>query len=276
MFAVRVEEHDGTHRVQVLEPAAADWLERLAAEYRALRTATAVPLDLLKGLEMDVAQIRKRLVEVSVPTRTTSTLPQLAVERSDFGELAMAVAGVQFQAYVYGYRSIRDRELVHLPGRGIDQIGVREVIEDGRSVVYLSLGEAKVSSQAASPPGVVATGTDSLHVQHTDHITDRAVTSGKLWEAARKTVDPAAARLMFSAAWLWDEDEDGRLIVRCTSMLVRPSHGAIADAGPFRTAPSDYEPGEVDFMVLRVDTDDIEALVDDFLTAARTRPEDAA
>jgi len=268
------------HQVTVLEPQADDWLDTLAEEYRQLRTAAVVPLELLQGLEVSVQELQRRLQLRMLPTRRTGATRHLSVERSDLGELALAVAGQQFRDYLYGYRSVRDRELVQLPGRGIDQIGVRAATEDGQEVIYLSLGEAKVSAEAKTPPRVVHGARDSLHEQHIGHLTEREATSQKLWNARRQTTDPHTARLLASAAWLWDEDNDGRLIVRCTSMLVRPDHGSLGDAGPFQSSPSTYEPGEVDFMVLRVATNDIEALVDDFLLAAAAPPsspdEDAA
>src|SRR5207237_641083 len=59
----------------------------------------------------------------------------------------------------FGYKSLRDRELVQLTGRGIDAIGI-EVEENGD--IRLVLGETKLSDEAKSPPAVVDKGDDCL------------------------------------------------------------------------------------------------------------------
>lgn len=277
MFVVVEDEANGQHRFTLLEPNGADWLDRMAAIYRDLRTETIIPIEgvLFEGLEFDVGAIQRRLIETQVPARATARLP-LAVERSDFAEVALALAGDQLRQYVYGYRSTRDRELVALPGRGIDQIGVARATVGERTVVYLSLGEAKLSSQARTPPGVVQYGDDTLHAQHLGHLSERDATSGKIYSAARRATDSETQSLLFLAAHLWDGQASDSLVVRCTSMLVRPSTGVRDDAGDFRTTPEDFMPGEVDFMLLRLPNADVEEVIDQFQAlAARTDTDEA-
>jgi hypothetical protein len=247
----------------------------MAAIYRDLRTETIIPIAgvLFEGLEFDVAAIQRRLVETQVPARATTRLP-LAVERSDLAEVALALAGDQLRQYVYGYRSTRDRELVAMPGRGIDQIGVTQATVDDRTVIYLSLGEAKLSSQALTPPGVVQYGGDTLHAQHLGHLSEREATSAKIYSAARRATDSATQSLLFLAAHLWDEQASDSLVVRCTSMLVRPSTGVPEDAGSFRATPDDFLPGEVDFMLLRLPFADVEEVIDQFQARAARADED--
>lgn len=270
LFVVVEQESTGQHRFTLLEPNGPEWLRRVAAIYRDLRTQTAAPLtdDLLDGLDFDVTHVRRRMRETQVPSRDNGSPRQLSVARSDLAEVALAAAGEELRQYVYGYRSTRDREVVNLPGRGIDQIGVMQGRVGGRDVVYLSLGEAKLSSENRVPPRVVDTGDECLDQQHRKHFEDHAGTSAKIWEAGRKAHDRTTARLMMQAAHLWDIQKRESLVVRCTSMLVRPSRGTAADAGPFTSSPDDYAPGEVDFMMLRLDNDDVEEVIDAFIELA--------
>jgi len=269
---------DGVHRYRVMAPDHDEWLEGLAALYRELRTSTRVPLaDLgLAGIDgFDTKDLAVMLTRTQVPTRSTgSGSPKhLAVERSDIGELALAIVGDMIHGYAYGYRSVRDRELVQQPGRGIDQIGVKEVVLDsGDLACILSLGEAKVSVDKKSPPGVVDRSSDSLRVQHIGHLAEREESIRKVLSAGAKTSDRATAKQLMRAGMLWSNDSD-LLTVRSTSMLVRDRNHQVTDFGTFRSTPGDFDPGHIDFTILVIDTDDIEAVVDRFLELAH---EDAA
>lgn len=269
LFVVVQEDNSGQHRFTLLEPNGPLWVDRMAAIYRDLRTETRIPIAeaMYDGLDFDMGAIRKRMIETQLPTRHPER-SHLAVERSDLAEVALALAGEQLREYLYGYRSTRDRELVKLPGRGIDQIGVSKAIVAGRTVIYLSLGEAKLSSEKTSPPQVVNKGKDSLDAQHRGHLTE-AETAAKILSAAKNATDPTTQSLLFAAGLLWEKQGSDSLVVRCTSMLVRPSHGKATDAGPFRDTPDDYLPGEVDFMLLCLPYDDVEEAIDAFLTSAR-------
>lgn len=270
LFVIAEEDRDGCHRFTLLEPNGPEWLDRVARIYRDLRTATTTPLtsDLLDGLDFDLDLVERRLRETQLPVRRGGPARRLAVERSDLAEVALAAAGEELRQYIYGYRSTRDRELVQLPGRGIDQIGVAQGRIGERDVVYLSLGEAKLSSELRNPPRVVDTNEDCLDEQHRGHMRERDLTGKKIWDAGRRAHDTTAQRLFFHAAHLWDIQAPDSLVVRCTSMLVRPRHGALSDAGPFRSSPGRYAPSEVDFMLLRLDSDDVEGVVDEFLQRA--------
>lgn len=265
---------DGVHRYRIIEPNHADWLRGLADLYRELRTATRVPLSEidLSGLDFDTKDLSIALVETQLPKRFSGhpKVKTMAVERSDIGELVMALVGEVDHGYGYGYRSVRDRELVTLPGRGIDQIGVRELIDEvtsDRSYV-LSLGEAKVSADKKSPPGVVDAGKDCLRDQHLFHLSETELTRAKVISAARQTSDIDLARHLHIAAMLLKNGSD-KLTIRSTSMLVRNSSHQEADFGSFRSAADDYQPGHIDFTILVLDVEDIELLVDEFLSLAR-------
>lgn len=272
-FKTVAEWDDGVHRFRVIEPAHDAWLHDLATVYRELRTASRVPVeDLgLTGLEgFSIDDLKAALVETQVPTRSDGKQPKhLAVERSDIGELALALVGEMIHGYAYGYRSVRDRELVKLPGRGIDQIGVVEVeVADGERGIILSLGEAKVSVDKKSPPAVVDGAKDCLRIQHLAHLSEKEASLSNVLHAARHAADQNTARSLYRAGMLWRNGSD-KLTLRSTSMLVRDRNHAGTDFGSFRANPGDFDPGHIDFTILVIDTDNLESVVDDFLMRAR-------
>lgn len=261
------------HRYTLFVPNDSSWLDIVAEIYRDLRTQTRFPLSALtlNGIDVvDVDRIRQRLTETQVPERTTRTTSRhLAVERSDLAEVLLATLSEETHGYQYGYRSTRDRELVSLPGRGIDQIGVRRLEVGGLEVIDVCLGEAKVSSEGATPPRVVDANDDSLRNQHLAHLAEREHTGNKIWGASRHATDQETQSLLQLAASLWEEQCSDVLVVRCVSMLVRPSVGSEGDFGSHRDNPGDFEPAEIDFVILRLDDDDIETVIDDFVERAR-------
>ncbi len=273
-FKTLSEWDDGVHRYRVIAPDNDGWLDGLAALYRELRTTPRVPLaDLgLTGIEgFNLQELTHVIADTQIPQRSTGegAPKHLAVERSDVGELALAIVGELVHGYSYGYRSVRDRELVSMPGRGIDQIGVMEVeLVSGEFACILSLGEAKVSVDKKSPPSVVDTSSDSLRIQHRGHLAEKYDSIQKVIGAGRQTSDQKTALQLYRAGMLWRSDSD-LLTVRSTSMLVRDRHYKQSDFGTFASQPADFEPGHIDFTILVVDTDDIETVVDAFLQLAR-------
>jgi hypothetical protein len=133
LFSVaEIHDRDG-HHLRVLELQGADWLQRLAAEYRALRTGSRHPTVALSfdGIELlDTSAVERVLAQMAVPEHREGNF---AVTRSDFGEVMLGLANTELYGATYGYRSVRDRETVQLPGRGIDQIGV-EMLSDAAAV----------------------------------------------------------------------------------------------------------------------------------------------
>lgn len=259
------------HRFSILQPTDATWLPTLAKLYRELRTATNSPVSSISfnNVEvLDVTHVKARLNLSQVPQRHTGNF---AVERSDLAELALMIVGEELRGYSYGYRSIRDRELRDSPGRGIDQIGVRldESIDGGVLVqrIVLMLGEAKHSSSKKSPPAVVDASDDGLSKQHKKHLTNRTRTADQVWTASKNSADSGTAELLQLAAHFF-ETEDPHLTVVATNLLMRPALGSAADYGSFATAPADYEPAEIDFLLVRIPTDDVEIVVDEFLKLA--------
>jgi hypothetical protein len=176
--------------------------------------------------------------------------------------------------YGYGYQSIRDRELTGLPGRSIDQIGVRAATgDDGVTRLALMLGEAKVSSQAASPPTVVDSKKDSLSKSHLKQLAEIEQTTGKIVHAYRFCVDQEIQNLFGIAAVMFEQSHP-HLVVHATSVLVRPGNvGAVTDFGSYATKPDQFGDAVVDFYIVRASGDDLEALVDTFASLIADSPE---
>jgi hypothetical protein len=146
------------NRFQAIAPDDTNWLTIVADAYVGLRGECALPLtDIsLDGIRVvDVEHLRERIRNATIPTYVSGSTasgmpPRLGVVRSDFGEILCYMLNEHDHNTRFGYKSVRDRELTQLPGRGIDAVGV----EAGQPL-NLVLGEVKVSNENASPPQVV-------------------------------------------------------------------------------------------------------------------------
>jgi hypothetical protein len=234
------------YRVHAPDPET-DWVGELAREYVGLRTACGTPLvDVsLDGLEdiVDVTAIRARLHAAAIPRRRQGNFD---VVRSDFGETMAYSLLEQEYATKFGYKSVRDRELVQSPGRGIDAVGV----EEGAKLT-LVLGETKVSDEDRCPPRVVDENDDSMRNQHRGHMEDRTVTANKLLDWARRIPDPELQERFFRAALLLERDMWDRLRVVACCVLVRPAERfAKGDYGTFYSDAVDFAPADVRFLTV--------------------------
>lgn len=240
------------HHLRVYEPSDDDWLEQLAAEYQRLRTQSQAPVEPLsfEGVEvLDVEGVERMLIAACVPTYEPGNF---GVIRSDLAEVILATIQTDHYGCEYGYRGVRDRELIQLPGRGIDQIGV-EIIEtkDGTRIA-LVLGEAKASTQAACPPTVVDSAADCLRTQHLGHIEDFSTTLDKVKNASRHASSPLVAQSLRIAARLL-ELKDDRASVVAASLTIRPTGATVPDDfGSFHASPGDYGPARVRFMLVKL------------------------
>lgn len=238
-----------------------DWLTYLADRYRALRTETAIPLAnvRLDGIvALDTTELQARLNAAMIPNRRGGNFDVL---RSDFGEIiSHCLLEDSFQTR-FGYKSIRDRELIAFPGRGIDAIGVE--YEESSRRLTLVLGETKVSNEARNPPRVVDEADDCLQVQHGGHLTNLNETTRKVWQAGRHARDRDTQQLLFAAAASLEQGvtQNFRVVVYCC--LVRPNcRYQTQDFGTFRSAPNTYRPGAVRFAIFCVPDADIEGVID--------------
>ncbi|HEY4453179.1 MAG TPA: hypothetical protein VGN81_02605 [Pseudonocardiaceae bacterium] len=262
---VIAERHDiGNHQLRVLEPATADWLAVLAAEYRRLRTASDQPAAALSfdGLDLAVHEVAKILTATTVPHYEPGNF---GVVRSDLAEVILALVGETVYGSRYGYRSVRDRELVQRPGRGIDQIGV----EVAPTHLTLVLGEAKVSTEKKSPPGVVDRGDDCLRAQHLAHLHNRDATADKVWAASRRCADQQTQQLLRIAAELFRRRIDDKIRIVASSLLVRPSTARTPqDFGSFHRASADFQPAHIRFLLVRL-ADDVDEVAMEFARLSR-------
>lgn len=248
---------DGDHQYRILRPdISIDWMQDLASEYVRLRTACRVPL---RPISVDgigvvsIDAIKKRLHAATTPVRRADNFD---VVRSDFGEVLCYAVLEQLYDVKLGYKSVRDRELIDSPGRGIDAIG----IEDG-SMLTLVLGETKVSDDKKSPPGVVDTADDGLAKQHKAHLRENDQTARKLWNTARHIEDTDLRDLHMAAALLIEEGEFDKIRIIGCSLLVRPDALCNAkDFGSFKKKPADYAPSQIRFLIVRL-PEGVEAIV---------------
>lgn len=235
-----------------------NWQEVVAKEYNELRTHTKFPIEPIcfDGLEFSVEVIKERIAANTIPRRKGGNFD---VTRSDFGEVISYLVLEQNYSTKFGYKGTRDRELIHLPGRGIDGVG----IETGTKL-RLVLTETKLSSQKRTPPAVVDIQDDSLRNQHLAHISDME-TSRKVWDVARRTTSSDLQALFLAAALLFEERKFDRLDVVTCCVLVRPQNMySPQDFGTFKLNPSDFSPGKIRFLVVCVPTygNNIEDVID--------------
>lgn len=261
------------HLYSILEPEDfAAWIDVLAAEYVRLRTEFARPLpDILDlpGLGAFKADgIKARLAKFTVPKPDLSR-GNFSVLRADLSEVAAYLALERFFGTEISYKLIRDRELIQLPGRGIDAIG----IEAGAKRAII-LAEVKFSEQACKPgnaPTVVDTSSDCMRKQHIGHITERLQTVGKLLDVSRKALtDAERDNLMAAALYLEAEQWDQVDVVSCC-VLVRPKDcHTPADFGTFQASPLDYKPARVRFLVWKL-PGDMESILDAWIAAVESK-----
>jgi len=203
----------GDHKFSTLEfEDNSNWMETVAAEYVRLRTECIstirnISLDGIQILEVDT--IKQYLQKATIPQRSGGNFD---VTRSDFGETLCYMILEQEYCTMLGYKSVRDRELINLPGRGIDTIGIEN---DGK--LTLVLGEVKVSNASASPPQVVDASDDSLRNQHLGHLNELNITTKKIWNLSRHVLDAAVRDLLFTALWCLEEQRLDKLQLNQTT-----------------------------------------------------------
>jgi hypothetical protein len=249
-FKVLSEIRDGPHLCRSCCVDGESWLAEFVDDYLALRAASVLPPApvYVDGIEvLDVTAVQSRIKSASVPGRGSGKLGTL---RSDLGE---AMAACLFSAS-YGtefvYLTVRDRETVNLPGRGIDGIGLERPDSEGRLVLVLL--EAKVSDQDKSPPDVVEQGNDSIRSRHLKLVGSSRATADVLWDVSRRVRDASLRGVLTSAAYSLEHDPR-RLSVISAGFMVRPEElHAVSDFARYRTSPGDFAPAIVRFEIVCV------------------------
>lgn len=241
----------GDHEYRVLCPdTSIDWLKEAAEEYIRLRTACVTPLSALSldGIGVvSTVNLQERLKKATIPLRRDDNFD---VVRSDFGEVLTYLILERHYGVRLGYKSVRDRELTQLPGRGIDAVGI-----EGNSPLTLVLGETKVSDDKKSPPGVVDTSEDCLSKQHLMHLTDRDHTAAKLWDLVRRVADVELREAYIAAAILIEDGHLDKLrIVGCCTLVRPQGRYTERDFGSFKKKPKKFEPARIRFLVVRMES----------------------
>lgn len=239
------------HRYATFTPQEmAVWLKAVAHEYVQLRSECSVEipsaLDLAGIGLFDVSQIKAKLAEKLVPSSAPSTSP-FSVTRSDLSETAAYMLLERTFQTEIAYKTVRDRELIQLPGRGIDAIG----IEKGEKLLVV-LCEVKFSDEASNPkpPQVVDTSKDGMRSQHLAHLGELGVTSAKIWDCARRTRNADLQQSLMTAALYLEKGYLEHVGIVSCCVLVRPqARHSPGDFGSFQAKPNDYQPARVRFLV---------------------------
>ncbi|MFH5926563.1 hypothetical protein [Roseomonas xinghualingensis] len=242
------------HSYVVCEPSdLLSWLDEVADSYVTLRTECAAPLPAglsLAGIGIvDTASIQKRLAKALVPVPSQGLGP-LGISRSDLSEVAGYLLLEDKYDTLIGYKLVRDRELVKLPGRGIDAIG----IEEGAKLKVV-LSEIKFSDQdlRPKPPGVVDAGADCMRAQHIGHLSELEFTVGKILDCGRRAKDERLQALYFSAAIYLEHAAWESVDIISSCILVRPKERhSPSDFGTFKGSPTDFAPGTIRFVVINL------------------------
>lgn len=245
---------EAKHTFRTIEPKELQtWLEALAEEYVALRTATETQLTPIsvKGLGLFKTEDLEELLKASVVP--APKMGSLSITRSDLSELASYIILEDEYNTQIGLKLIRDRELIDAPGRGIDVVGIESETEDDISLV---LTEVKFSDEGKAPPQVVQPGKDSLKKQHYAHVREKERTFSKLMDCGRKVRDEKLKNLYFKAALLFRAQHWDSLNLTYCSVLVRPAAKySEDDFGCFRKEPGSFDPGVIRFVILRLPGD---------------------
>lgn len=240
-------------------------ISALASEYRNLRTQSAASLDSvsLEGIGVvDTTRIRSVLASKTIPVLRGGPFD---VIRSDMGETLAYVMLEQTYNTQIGYKSVRDRELIQLPGRGIDIVGV-----ENSSFLVLLLGETKVSDEGRNPPRVVDDNEDSISKSLIKHMENHEETSRKIWDITRRVSDHIVWELFVSAALYWDCRMWSNLGIICCGVLIRPRDKySEKDFGILKENPEFVDPAKMRFIIVCID-DDLEKTVSEFYRLAKT------
>lgn len=250
-----IKEADGgsavPHHYGIYAPAdMSAWLAAVATEYVRLRSECSVELPSaldLAGIGLfDVSQIKAKLAAKLVPPSTPTKSP-FGVSRADLSETAAYMLLERIFGTQIAYKPVRDRELIQLPGRGIDAIGIEQ---NGKLLVILC--EVKFSDEDSQPkpPQVVDTSDKGMRRQHMGHLSDLPVTTAKIWDCARRARDPGLQQGLITAALYLEHKSWEQVAVVSCCVLVRPEHQHHAgDFGTFKSSPEDYAPAQIRFLV---------------------------
>lgn len=237
------------HECRTLIPEDEDaWINNLGNLYRRLRATTRTsPVEvLLDGVTVASSdEVHRRIAAARLPASTGPS--SFDVVRADVGEMtAYNILEDEYRVAIVHY-PIVDREVPEQPSRGLDAVAVSR---EGELVVYV--GEAKVSSERASPPAVVEANTDSLWNQHTDtFVVNLPLAIDKFWNAFAKCTDQQVADRLAAAAVYLEKQRMDRVRLVAFSCMVRSRESyAATDFGPFFGRPDELSPAVSYFAIV--------------------------
>jgi hypothetical protein len=187
------------------------------------------------------------------------------IYRSDLGELLMTYffeeKVPEGERFIIPLKNITSRERADMPGRGLDAIGYRV---DGEKILFL-IGEAKVSHEKRSPPGVVHDSDDSIYKTQKAHKDDLKIVIQKLSDHSRKLgcqhAQYIAAGILAIEKGLADSFD-----IRFGCCLLR-DHTCVnedTDYGKLKSNCDEFDPYAVHFALMAFTEKSIEETVDLF------------
>ncbi|UOB52922.1 MULTISPECIES: hypothetical protein [Acinetobacter] len=248
------------------------WLGTIATEYVALRSECVIPFTSslnVAGLGLfDVASIQARIQQACTPSPDLHR-GNFSVTRSDLSEVAAYLALEKGFNTQIGFKLTRDRELITLPGRGIDAIGIENIDKQNGDKLVVVLTEVKFSNEKSGkkPPQVVDSKSkdDCMSKQHKEHIKNLKITANKLIECSRKTKDENLRdQYLIAGICLGEDDWEQYIDLVSCCILVRPKeHHTVVDFGSFYESPSDFAPANIRFIVISL-PEKIEKIMNDW------------
>lgn len=259
-FQLLEEDTQNPHRFATYDcvASAGDLVDELAERVRRLYVDPTELHDALaqavSGLE-DVAdterlhELLERVTTAVVPTPSTNPdMPaHLDLARNEIAEVIAYEAVEKIHGAVIPAERIREKEVPGLPTRGLDLLGLLPP-----PTLSLVVSEVKASSSAASPPGVVGSGKDSLHSQTKAMVQDLDRLLVELNWCLKHCRDDELRGLVAQAMLLISF---GQLPIVAVPVLVRPAdkQQSPSDYGCFRDDPSGYPPAAIQFCVARIE-----------------------
>lgn len=250
-------------------------IKKFAQRYVEQRTQALTPAKsispgfLFKSTGFDTSELEKTIMKNVIAEdkkRELGITPAVLndIYRSDLGELLMTYyfeekvpEGERFKIPV---KNISNRELCHLPGRGLDAIGYRV---DGTKIRLL-FGEAKVSHSSDSPPAVVHGSDDSIYKTHLKHCGGHGFSLKKLSEYY-KHLNPIDATPIGIAIWAMNNKKTDVFDITLGCTLVR-DHVCVKeeDYGKLKTDAKSFVPHIVHFSLLAFSGKTIEETIQMF------------
>lgn len=226
------------------------WLRAVAKEYVRLRTESVIPLPAMLDVSgigvFDVSELKARLAKAVVPPDDKHR-KQFSVTRADLSEVAAYMLLEKKFGTEIAFKLVRDRELISLPGRGIDAIGLEK-----KEKLLVVLSEVKCSDENSAPraPQVVDMKNDGLRKQHLGHLKELNQTIAKIWDCARRAKDVELQEGLLTAAIYLAEGCSEEVEIVSSCILVRPeSRYSSGDFGSFKKSPEDFSPAAVRFLI---------------------------